>query len=146
MHLRQELTAVARALALWQQWQAEPSAAPFCAALLADVADAKTRVLDLLTLRYGETIRTARRSLASGEGDKVAYALEILDTTLPQAIKATVWPLVQTMPPAERWAACPAPPLPSPLAQVARIIGRTAVGHKRVEPRLCALSHSTNPA
>ncbi len=141
--LQAELTAVARALALWQQWQAEPSAAPFCAALLADVADAQTRVLDLLTLRYGETIRTARRSLASGEGDKVAYALEILDTTLPQAIKATVWPLVQTMSPAERWAAVAkfAPPFGRP---VARIIGRTAVGHQRVEPCLCALPHPTN--
>lgn len=141
-HLRQELTAVTRALHLWQAWQAEPAARPLCAALLADVNHTRLRVLDLLTLRYGETIQTARRSLDSGEGDKAAYALEVLDTTLPQAIKTVVWPLVQTtLTPAERLAAVDllsTTPVPSPLAQVRYLLAERPWGFSAWS-RACAL-------
>jgi hypothetical protein len=49
-----------------------------------------------------EDIVKAYQNLQTGTKDLVAYAIELLDNTLPKEMKDSVLPLVEDMSPAER--------------------------------------------
>ncbi|HZQ09119.1 MAG TPA: Npt1/Npt2 family nucleotide transporter [Anaerolineae bacterium] len=75
------------------------------AALDADLAQNRERLFYLLSFLYdANTIRNARENLLSGAPEQHAYALEVLDVSLPRELKPIVLPLLENLTPAQRLA------------------------------------------
>jgi hypothetical protein len=73
------------------------------AALELQFRQARSRVLCLLSFLYEPTaLRRARDHLADTARDRRAYALEVLDVTLPRELKDMVLPLCEELRPGER--------------------------------------------
>lgn len=60
------------------------------------------RIFLLLSFLYDKsTILQTQKNLSSNNGEKQAYALELLDNLLPQEIKQIVFPVIENIPPAQ---------------------------------------------
>jgi hypothetical protein len=76
----------------------QPAVALLRKALLEEVDQNRERVFLLLSFLYdSRSILRAREALAHPSREKRAYALEIVDVTLPQEMKQLVLPLVEEM-------------------------------------------------
>jgi HEAT repeat protein len=72
-------------------------------ALAAEIAAAQERVLFALSmLADAQALDQARVALASASAEQRAYAIEIVDTQVPQELKALVIPLMSDLPPASK--------------------------------------------
>jgi HEAT repeat protein len=101
--IREEARLAAWASAALRDLSGMARAALLRDALDAEVAGARRRVLLLLELsRDPAAIQKVRDALAHGAREKRAYALEVLDVTLPGPLRALVLPLMEDLAPADR--------------------------------------------
>jgi AAA family ATP:ADP antiporter len=76
---------------------------PLQAALILSIHKVTERLCLWLSFVYDAPMMLrARRALAQGQGTQCAYALEILDTQLPNDLKSLVLPIAEDLPPQER--------------------------------------------
>ncbi len=72
-------------------------------ALLDELANSRERILDLLACLGGrQDLREVRRALGDPSADRRSYALEIIDTQLPQELKPVLIPLLDDSAPEKR--------------------------------------------
>ncbi|GAB4448409.1 MAG: hypothetical protein Kow0031_30950 [Anaerolineae bacterium] len=62
----------------------------------------RSRIFYCLSFLYGGQMRQINDNLAANSAERRAYALEVLDTTLPPALKKTIMPLLEPLTPAQR--------------------------------------------
>jgi ATP/ADP translocase/HEAT repeat protein len=100
---RAEAAYAARLLAVSIDCGDDPAVALLQAALADRVWLSGERVLYLLSFLYDPAVvLRARDNLRQGTPEKRAYALEVIDTLLPQSLKPAVLPLLDELTPAQR--------------------------------------------
>jgi hypothetical protein len=101
--IRDEIREAALATAALRDLGVAPDTALLRDALEGEVDAARRRVLTLAgILADPAAMEKVRDALAQGARDKHAYALEVLDVTLPADLRALVLPLVEDIGPADR--------------------------------------------
>ena len=101
--VRAEVRDAAWATAALRDLGRAPDVALLRDALEGEIDGARRRVLSLLGIGGDPAaLERVRDALAHGTREKHAYALEVLDVTLPAALRALVLPLVDDLDPADR--------------------------------------------
>lgn len=101
--IRDEVRIAAWASAAWRDLSGMARADLLREALKAEVVAARRRVLLLLEMMGDPAgIQRVRDALAHGAREKRAYALEVLDVTLPGSVRALVLPLMEDLAPGDR--------------------------------------------
>ena len=100
----------------------------------------RLRIFWLLSFLYADdSILQARDNLALAAADKKAYALEMLDLTLPPAAKGILFPLIEAMPPFKRLEKLSPMHPPQPVAHHLRRLICGSAGQVRPWQRACAI-------
>ncbi len=100
--LRNEIEYAARLCATLVDLGEDPALVLLNAALAAELKGCRDRVLELVAFVYDRAaMRNAGKNLKIAASEKRAYALEVLDVTLPQAWKVIVLPLAEGLAPAQ---------------------------------------------
>lgn len=96
VQLRGEVEYAARLCAIQVDLSQDPALELLNRALADEIRGCRVRVLELLAILYDRTaMQNAAENLKSDASEKRAYALEVLDVTLPQALKALVLPVAE---------------------------------------------------